>query len=122
MKLAGSLMSSTPMKMPLWPPLRCMSDAVSAWPTAPTRSRFGRPCSRSSAKPSDPKADDYEKVKAAQRHSVGPVWDICVNYGGRGLGRLHSGRSMVAQPTEMPSDEGTSPTDNAARSIEFGAS
>ena len=42
--------------------------------------------------PSDPKADDYEKVKTAQGQSVEPERDICVNDGGREGGLLHLGR------------------------------
>ena len=33
--------------------------------------------------PSDPKPDDYENVKTAQRQSVEAERDVCVNDGGR---------------------------------------
>jgi len=42
--------------------------------------------------PSDPKPDDYENVKTAQRQSVEAERDVCVNDGGRKGGFLHLGR------------------------------
>ena len=42
--------------------------------------------------PSDPKLDDYENVKTAQRQSVEAERDVCVNDGGSEGGLLHLGR------------------------------
>jgi hypothetical protein len=42
--------------------------------------------------PSDPKPDDYENVKTAQRQSVEAERDVRVNDGGREGGPLHLGR------------------------------
>ena len=39
--------------------------------------------------PSDPKPDDYENVKTAQRQSVEAERDVCVNDGGREGVLLH---------------------------------
>ena len=42
--------------------------------------------------PRDPKPDDYENVKTAQRQSVESERDVCVNDSGREGGLLHLGR------------------------------
>ena len=72
--------------------------------------------------PSDPKPDDYEKVKAAQRQSVEPERDVRVNDGRREgrllhLGRFHSrAANRDARRRCRARRRG-----NAAKSIEFEA-
>jgi hypothetical protein len=54
--------------------------------------------------PSNPKPDNYENVKTAQRQSVEAERDVCVNDGGRKGGLLHLRCFHSRAPTEMLSD------------------